>query len=270
MNKKARVGVIILVCFVILAIFAPLIAPYSPIDKSFDSMAGPSMKHLFGTTQIGQDVFSEWVWGTRTSLLVGCIAGLSSTFLGLLIGLLAGYLPGVVDEILSYVMNVFLVLPALPLMIVLAAYSPVKGMGLIILVIVFTGWAWGARVFRAQVSTLRTRDYIVAARFAGDSLPRVLFKEIFPNMLSLVAAGAFSAAITAILAEAGLEFLGLGDPTMLSWGTMMFWAQNSGALLQGQWAWMLVPGASISLLGASLILMNFAVDQLSNPRLKKR
>lgn len=269
-NRKSRVGLIILLLFVIMAAFAPVIAPYSPDNHSFASMMSPNLHHLFGTTQTGQDVFTEWVYGARISLIVAVLAGLSTTIVGLVIGLLAGYLPGIVDEILSYAMNVFLVIPGLPLMIVLAAYSPVKGVGLIIVVIIATSWAWGARSYRAQVKTLRTRDYISAARFSGDSLFRILFKEILPNMMSLVAAGAIGSATAAILAEASLEFLGLGDPTVLSWGTMLYWAQNSGALLQGQWVWMLVPGATIALFGSALVLLNFAVDQISNPRMRKR
>jgi peptide/nickel transport system permease protein len=268
-NKKSRVGVIILLLFILMAIFAPIVAPYSPQRNDFDSNLSPNWHHLFGTTQTGEDIFSQWVYGARISLLVAFLAGLSTTFVGLIIGLMAGYLPGLVDEILSYAMNVFLVLPALPLMIVLAAYFPVKGIGIIVLVIVFTSWAWGARAFRAQAKTLRTRDYITAARFSGDSLLRILIREILPNMMSLVAAGAIGSATSAILAESSLEFLGLGDPTITSWGTMLYWAQNSGALLLGKWVWMFVPGATIAIFGCALVLMNFGVDQLSNPRLVK-
>lgn len=269
-NRIARVGSILLILFVLLAITAPLISPYSPTDSNFQQMLQPSASHLLGTTQNGEDVLSQLIYGTRISLLVGFIAGFATTVLSLVIGLIAGYLPGFVDEILSYVTNVFLVLPSLPLMIVLAAYSHVKGIWLIVFVIVVTSWSWGARVLRAQVTTLRTRDYVVAARFAGDGMMRVLFREIFPNMMSLVAASFLGAALSAILGEAGLEFLGLGDPNVNSWGTMLYWAQNGGALLQGQWAWLAAPGLCIALLGTSLVLMNFAVDELANPRLRRK
>ncbi|MCI1881910.1 MAG: ABC transporter permease [Sporolactobacillus sp.] len=268
-NKKSRLGLLILCGFLFIAIFAPILAPYSPTTNKYGSMLPPTPNHLFGTTQTGEDIFSQWVYGTRVSLLVAFVAGIATTFIGLIIGMLAGYLSGAIDEILSYLMNVFLVLPALPLMIVLAAYFPVKGMTIIIVVIIFTSWAWGARSFRAQAKTLRTRDYIIAARFSGDSLLRIIFKEILPNMMSLVAASAIGSATASILAESSLEFLGLGDPTVISWGTMLYWAQNNGALLMGQWVWMVVPGATIALFGSSLVLLNFAVDQLSNPRLGK-
>lgn len=269
-NRKARTGLLILLFFILVALLAPVIAPYSPVYSGFNSMMPPSPVHWLGTTQDGQDVFSELVFGARISLLVGFIAGVLTTVISLFMGLLSGYLSGGVDEFISYLINVFLVLPGLPLMIILAAYSPVKGIDMIIFVITFTSWAWGARVLRAQVTTLRTRDYVLAARFAGDSVLRVLFREILPNMMSLVAASFLGAALSAILGEAGLEFLGLGDPTVVSWGTMLYWSQNSGALLQGQWGWVLAPGLCIALLGTSLVLMNFGVDQFANPRLRRR
>lgn len=269
-DGKARIGTLLVIAFLLLAIFAPLIARYAPSYNGFGSMLSPSSAHIMGTTQDGQDVFSQFVYGARTSLLVGAIAGLLSTFVSLIIGLLAGYLPGVVDETLSYLINIFLVMPGFPLMIVLASYSPVKGIWLIIFVIIVTSWAWGARVLRSQVQTLRSRDYVTAAWFAGESVSRIVWREIMPNMLSLVAASFLGAALSAILSEAGLEFLGLGDPNIVSWGTMLYWAQNSGALMQGDWVWMLMPGLGIALLGTALALMNFGVDQLTNPRLRRR
>ncbi|MCY0878531.1 MAG: ABC transporter permease [Firmicutes bacterium] len=269
-NKLARVGLIVVLIMVAAAILAPVITPYSPNDTNFPAMLGPSWQHWLGTTQNGQDVYTQLVYGTRSSLEVGFVAGVLATALALIIGLVAGYMPGVVDEVLSYLTNVFLVIPGLPLMIILAAYAPVKGNLLIIFVITVTGWAWGARVLRAQVTTLRARDYVAAARFAGDSMLRIVFREIMPNMISLVAATFLGAAVSAILAAAGLQFLGLGDPSINSWGTMLYWAQNSGALLQGQWAWLFAPGFCIAALGTALVLMNFAVDEMANPRLRKK
>ena len=269
-NKLARAGVIIVGIIVLMAIFAPLITPYSPNNSSFAPMLTPSAHHWLGTTQAGQDVYSELIWGARQSLYVGFAAGIASTIVGLVIGLIAGYASGIFDDILSYVINVFLVIPGLPLMIILAAYAPVHGSLLIIFVITVTGWAWGARVLRSQVTTLRSRDYVAAARFAGDGMWRIIFREIMPNMISLVAAGFLAAAVSAILGAAGLEFLGLGDPSINSWGTMLYWAENSGALLEGQWAWLFAPGFMIAVLGTALVLINFAVDEMANPRLRKK
>jgi peptide/nickel transport system permease protein len=161
------------------------------------------------------------------------------------------------------------VIPALPLMIVIAAYLPNKGVGVIILVVVVTGWATGARVMRSQTQSLRNRDFVASALFSGDRLPRIVFREILPNMTSLIAASFLAAAVAAVLSEAGLEFLGLGNPNTISWGTMLYWAQNNNALLTGQWVQIFAPGLCIALLATSLSLINFGVDALSNPRLRE-
>ncbi|GAA4987989.1 ABC transporter permease [Actinopolymorpha pittospori] len=269
-NRKSRLGLVLLAVFVLVAVFAPLIAPHDPKSTGFEQSLPPSADHLMGTTASGQDIWSQLVHGARTSLIVGVVAGLLVTLIALLVGLVAGYMQGWVDEVLSFLINLALVVPVLPLMITLAAYSPVRGLGLIILVISITGWAWGARVKRAQILTLRARDYITAARFAGESTIRIVFAEIMPNMMSLVVAGFLGAAGGAIGAEAGLEFLGLGDPTTISWGTMLYWANNNGAMLTGQWLWLGAPGLAIALLLTSLTLINFGVDALSNPHLRER
>jgi peptide/nickel transport system permease protein len=269
MNKKARVGLIMLALFVLVALLAPVIAPYDPHDSSFMPSQQPTADHLLGTTQAGQDVFSQLIYGTQTSLIVGVLAGALATIVALLIGMTAGYMQGIVDDILSFLINLGLVVPALPLMIAVAAYSPVRGVAIIIIIIGLTGWAWGARFKRAQVISLRTRDYITSAQFAGDGPFRIIFREIMPNMISLVVLSYIGAANGAIMAEAGLEFLGLGDPSTISWGTMLYWANNGGAMLTGQWAWLAAPGLTLALLTTSLILINFGVDALSNPQLRE-
>ena len=222
-----------------------------------------------GTTAQGEDVFSQLVYGARTSLVVGLVAGALSTVIGLAVGLTAGYLRGVVDEVLSFFINLALVVPVLPLMITLAAYAPVKGLWLIIFVISITGWAYGARLKRSQIITLRTRDYITAAKFAGDSTARIIVREILPNMTSLVVVGFMGACLGAIGGEAGLAFLGLGDPTTTSWGTMLNQASAGGAMLTGQWAWLIAPGLAFAALMTALTLINFGVDALSNPHLRE-
>jgi peptide/nickel transport system permease protein len=268
-NKKSRVGLIMLALFVLLALLAPVIAPYDPHDSSFLPSDQPSAAHWLGTTQAGQDVFSQLIFGTQTSLIVGVLAGALATILALLIGMTAGYMQGPVDDVLSFLINLGLVVPALPLMIAVAAYSPVRGVAIIIIIIGLTGWAWGARFKRSQVISLRTRDYIASAQFAGDGPFRIIFREIMPNMISLVVLSYIGAANGAIGAEAGLEFLGLGDPSTVSWGTMLYWANNGGALLTGQWAWLAAPILALALLTTSLILINFGVDALSNPQLRE-
>lgn len=269
-NGKSRVGLILIGLFVVVAIFGPEIAPYDPRSTAFGQSEGISLAHPLGTTNQGQDVLSQLIAGTRTSVIVGLVAGVLVTAIAALIGLLAGYLRGIVDELLSFLINVAIVIPTLPLMIAVASYSPVHGVTLIILVIGLTGWAGGARIKRSQIITLRAREYITAARFAGDRTFRLLFFEIVPNMVSLIVAAFLGAAGGAIGAEAGLEFLGLGDPTTISWGTMLYWADNGGALVTGQWGWLIAPGITLAALISSLVLVNFGVDALSNPALREK
>jgi peptide/nickel transport system permease protein len=269
-NPKARAGLIMLGLFICMAVFAPLIAPHSPTATSFPPYSGPTSVNWFGTTGNGQDVFSQLIYGSRVSLLVGFAAGGLATLVAVTLGLIAGYRPGVVDEVLGFVTNLALVVPALPLMIVLAAYLQGHSVWTIVLVVAFTSWATGARVIRSQTATLRTRDFVTSAVFSGERLLRVVFREILPNMTSLVAASFFAAATAAILAEASLEFLGLGSPATVSWGTILYAAEQQNALLTGQWLMVLAPGLAIALLMMSLTLINFGVDALSNPRLREK
>jgi len=269
-NGKARAGLIILGVIVVVAVFAPLLSPHSPAATNFTPYSGPTSVNWLGTTGLGQDVFSQLIYGSRVSLLVGLGAGAFATLIAVTLGLIAGYRPGMIDEIIGFVTNLALVIPALPLMIILAAYLQGRSVWTIVLVVAFTSWATGCRVIRSQTATLRTREFVTSAAFSGERLLRVAFREILPNMTSLVAASFFSAATAAVLAEASLEFLGLGNPATVSWGTILFAAQQQNALLTGQWLMVLVPGLAIVLLMVSLTLINFGVDALSNPRLREK
>jgi peptide/nickel transport system permease protein len=269
-NGKARTGMIILGLIIVVAVFAPLLAPHSPTATSFTPYRGPSGTNLLGTTGNGQDVFSQLIYGSRISLIVGLVAGAAATFVAVTIGLIAGYRPGPVDEVLGFITNLALVIPGIPLMIILAAYLQGRSVWTIVLVVAFTAWATGARVIRSQTQTLRTREFVTSAVFSGERLLRVVFREILPNMTSLVAASFFAAATAAVLAEASLEFLGLGNPATVSWGTILYAAQQQNALLTGQWLMVLAPGLAIVLLMTSFTLINFGVDALSNPRLREK
>ena len=186
----------------------------------------------------------------------------------MVIGLTAGYFGGVVDELLSLLINIFLVMPALPLAIVLAGYVPVHGPLPVALVISFTGWSWGARVLRSQTLSLRRREFVQAAQATGERWHRIIFWEILPNEIAIVASGLVFTIIFAILTEIGLEFLGLSDVTLNSWGNMLYWAANNNALLLGAWWWFLPPGLCIALLGAGLAFINSGIDEITNPRLR--
>lgn len=268
-NPKVATGLGIIAFFILMALVGPLIVRQDP--SAFNpaaSLQAPSAAHPLGTTQTGQDVLAQVVVGARESLLMGLGAGLMATLLSVIMGLSAGYFGGIVDDVLSLFINIFLVLPALPLAIVLASYIQAKGALPVAIVILITGWAWGARVLRAQTLSLRGRDFVQAARCAGENPLRIVFREILPNEIAIVASSFVNTAIYAILAEIGLEFLGLGDTSSISWGNMFFWAQTQDALLQGAWWWFLAPGLCVALLGAGLSLINFGIDELANPRLR--
>jgi peptide/nickel transport system permease protein len=269
-NGKARTGLILLGVIILVAVFAPVLAPHSPTATTFTPYKGPSATNWLGTTGNGQDVFSQLLYGARVSLIVGLCAGALATLVAVTIGLISGYRKGPVDEVLSFVTNLALVIPALPLMIILAAYLQGRSVWTIVLVVAFTSWATGARVIRSQVTTLRTREFVTSAVFSGERLFRVAFREILPNMTSLVAASFFAAATAAVLAEASLEFLGLGNPSTVSWGTILHNAEQQNALLTGQWMMVFAPGLAIVLLMVSFTLINFGVDALSNPRLREK
>ena len=267
-NRKALGGMAILAAFALVAILAPALAPYDPRSLAFDQLLGPSPQHLLGTTGNGQDIFSQLIWSTRESLLLAIIAGALATLASVVIGVTAAYLGGLWDHVLNLFTDVFLVIPTLPLMLVIAAYVQSHGVWTLITVITITGWSYGARQLRAQALSLRNRDFLEAARVRGERSSYTIVFEVLPNMTSLIVAIFLGAALYAVLAAAGLQFLGLGDNNDLSWGTMLFWAEHNGALLAGAPLWVLAPGICIALLGAAFALINYAFDEISNPALR--
>ena len=267
-NRKALGGLAILAVFALMAIFAPLLSPYDPRSLAFDQLLGPSPQHLLGTTGNGQDIFSQLIWSTRESLLLAIVAGALATLASVLIGVTAAYLGGLWDHVLNLFTDVFLVVPTLPLMLVIAAYVQSHGVWTLIAVITITGWSYGARQLRSQALSLRNRDFLEAARIRGERTSYTIVFEVLPNMTSLIVAIFLGAALYAVLAAAGLQFLGLGDNNDLSWGTMLFWAEHNGALLAGAPLWVLAPGICIALLGAAFALINYAFDEVSNPALR--
>ncbi|QUQ66107.1 dipeptide/oligopeptide/nickel ABC transporter permease/ATP-binding protein [Kutzneria sp. CA-103260] len=262
-------GVIITLVFVVLAVIGPWIAPYDPSAVSDAATAPPSFAHWLGTTQNGQDILSQMLFGAQASIVVGLGSAVITTILSVLVGVTAGYLGGTSDELLSLLANVFLVLPGLPLTIILAAYLPHSGSLGIILVISLTGWAWGARVLRAQTLSLRKRDFVEAARATGERTSKIILRDILPNQLAVIAASFLGTVTAAILTQASLAFLGLTDVTQWSWGTILYWAQADSALLTGSWWWFVPAGLAIALIGTALSLVNFGIDEFINPRLRQ-
>lgn len=265
---KTLTGISILGFFTVLAVIGPWIAPYDPDMMSDKLLQPPSGDHWFGTTQTGQDVLSQILVGTRGVLLVGFVAGFFATVLSVLIGVTSGFLGGVMDEILSALSNIFLVIPALPLIIIIASFVSDAGDLLIAVVIAFTSWAWGARVLRAQTLSLRRRDYVEAARATGEPTWRIIGFEIMPNLTAVIASGFVGTVIFAVLLEITLAFIGVADISNWNWGTVLFWAQSNQALAQGAWWWFVPAGLCIALLGTALALINFGIDEFVNPRLR--
>jgi peptide/nickel transport system permease protein len=266
-DRKARVGAGILVIFVLIGVFAPM-AFEDPNALVGIPLQPPSSAHWLGTTGQGQDVLAQLVVGTRVSLAIGFAVGLLVVLVGALVGITAGYFGGRVDAVLSLVFNVFLVIPGLPLAIVIAAYLP-TGPFTLGTVLVITGWAWNARVLRAQTLAQRKRDFVAAAVVAGESNFRIVTREILPTMTSLLVAQIIGSTVYAIGAQVGLEFLGLGDISTVTWGTNLYWAQNDAALLIGAW-WTFVPtGLCVALVGFGLTMLNFGFDEMTNPKLQQ-
>src|SRR5258708_26172235 len=271
-NPKITVGVRIVVFFVLVAIAAALLTHDDPNAHIVRGSHAPSLAHIFGTTGLGQDLFAQIVYGARISLTIGFIAAIGSTVLQVVFGLTSAYFGGLVDEVLSLVINVFLVLPGLPLAIVLASLASASGASknefVIALVLLFTSWSYGARVLRAQTLSLKEREFVAAARASGETPFRIVFAEVLPNEVALVASTFVGTFVYAVGAEIALEFLGLGDISQASWGEILFWAQNNGALIIGKW-WQFVPaGLCVALICASLAFINFGIDELANPRLR--
>jgi|HubBroStandDraft_1064217.scaffolds.fasta_scaffold10350_3 peptide/nickel transport system permease protein len=271
-SPKMLAGLGLLAFFVLLAIIGPFVAPYSP-DQIFANSPvplPPSAAHWLGTTNLQQDVFSQLLVGGGDMLLVSFLAGVIATVLSVVVGVTAGYLGGWTDELLSMLANIFLVMPALPLLVILFGFLGKTGSNdlfLVGLIISVTGWAWGARVLRAQTLSMRNRDYIDSARIIGERQSRIIFREILPNLTPIVASSFLFTVLYAVGTYTAMAFLGLVNPDW-NWGGMLFYAQGANAELTGYWWWFIPPGLAVALLGTALVLLNFGIDEFINPRLR--
>jgi peptide/nickel transport system permease protein len=267
-NAKSITGLVILGFFTLLAVFGPWIAPYDPDALDLEARnSPPSFVHLLGTTHMGQDVLSQIIIGTRGVMLVGFLAGVIATIVAVLVGVTAGYVAGAKSEALSALTNVFLVIPGLPLIIIVASQFEDPNVFLISAVLALTGWAWGARVLRAQTMSLRNRDFVQAARANGEPLLRIIAVEMLPNLLAVIASSFVGTVTAAILAQTTLAFVGVTPISDWNWGTILFWAQSNNAF-PNRWWWFLPAGLCIALVGTALALVNFGIDEYVNPRLR--
>lgn len=267
LDVKLGLGLVLTGAIIVFAIIGPMVTQ-NPRDYTNPTYLPPGADHLLGTNNLGADVLAQLAEGARGSLLVGLFAGFIAVVLSLFFGIVAGYLGGLVDETLSLITNIMLVIPGLPLVIVIASYLESRSMWIIAVVLGFTSWAGSAVVLRLQAKSLRTRDYVAASKVAGEKTYRIILIEILPNLLPLLAAMFLSASVLAILSEAGLSYLGLGPSGSITWGTMLNQASQHNAFTTGTWWWFVPPGALIALLGCGLSLINFSIDETINPKLK--
>jgi peptide/nickel transport system permease protein len=268
-NSKSRLGALMIGFVVVVAVIAPWISVADP--NAFDILAArqaPSWHHLFGTTDQGSDIFSQVVIGARRSLLLGVAAAALATTVAAVLGITAALLGGLVDDIVNVVINIFLVIPPIPLLVVMSGYTQDHGMTTMIVVLALVLWAFEARILRAQALSLKNRDFIEAAKATGEPTSRIVFGELVPNMVSRIAAAFVLVFYVALLVDAGLEFLGLGDVSQTSWGVTLYWAQTNSTVLQGEWWPFFFPGAALAFTVLGLVLLLAGIDEFTNPRLR--
>lgn len=269
-HPKGRIGLVLVGFLIVLAVFAPIIAPYDPYDVTQRAAKGlsPSWNHLLGTTiTTGQDIFSMLIYGTRVSLLVGIVTGIAIAFLGAILGIIAGYVGGLADNVIMRIVDVMLVIPTLPLTIVITNLFG-KSYLIIVLIFVVFGWTGLARIIRSLVLVLKNSNYVRASELAGGSRWHIMTKHILPGVSHLLIMNTALTCAGIMVAEAGLSFLGLGDPTAISWGKMLADAQSGGALLFGHWWWIIAPGIGIFIAVFSFMRIGLVMEEILNPRMK--
>ncbi len=268
-NTKLRIGVIVVLAFVILAIVGPHLTTYKPRDFVAPGPQKPSSEFWFGTTSFGEDVFTQFVHGLGATFIVGILGGGLGTLIGVLIGFVAGYRGGWLDEILNMFTNIILVVPSLVVLIIIAAYLEVRGFLFESVFIGCFAWPWVARAIRAQTFSLRTRDFVDLARLSGVKPLKIIVTEIAPNMMSYLLLVFILQFGGAILTAATLDFIGLGPTNSVSLGLMMNNAVIYGALLLGMWWWFIPPGLAITIIVGALYITNVGLDEVFNPRLRE-
>ena len=268
-SSLGKLGLAMVFAFVTVAIAAPWIAPYDPFSFVGDPLLKPSSTYILGTDQVGRDIFSRLIYGTRISLVVGLVASAMTIGLGTLIGLVSGYLGGRIDNVLMRITDLFIILPALPLMLIMASILG-KGIMNIIIVITVVGWTATARMVRSQTMSLKERPFTEASRAIGSTDLHTIARHIVPNVFPLVFASGMIAIVDAILSEAGLSFLGFGDPGSPSWGMVLHFADLAGSTVNGYWWYIVPPGICIMLLVMGFAFISYSTDQILNPRLRRR
>ncbi|MCP4169111.1 MAG: ABC transporter permease [Chloroflexi bacterium] len=268
-NTKLRVGLVIVLFFVALAIFGPMLTDYDPNEYAGPSSQPPSAEFWFGTTTFGQDVFTQFVEGLGMTFLVGILGGGIALIIGMIVGFVAGYKGGMTDEVLNMVTNVVIVIPSLAVLLIIAAYLEVRGIMVEAIFIGLFTWPWAARAIRSQTFSLRSREFVDLAKLSGMKDRQIIFKEIAPNMMSYLVMTFILLFGGAILTAATLDFIGLGPTNVVSLGLMMNNALLWSALLLGMWWWFIPPGLAIMILVGAMYIMNVGLDEVFNPKLRE-
>ncbi len=255
------IGICVLILLLVLAIFPDSIAPFDATERVALPLQKPNAENILGTNDIGQDLFSELIAGTRASLFTGLIVAFISIVIGTVIGLVSGYLGGWADTFLMRLTDLILVLPFLPLVILIAVYLGPSQRNVITVLSIFF-WAGPARLIRSQVLSMRSETYIEAARALGANPIQIMTSHLWSGVRPLALVQIVLVASASILAESSLSFLGLGDPSGKSWGTMLYFARASGAFLGDAWKWWVLPtGLMITLTVLSLGLVGYSLEQ---------
>jgi len=273
-NRSGLLGLAMLLFFIFTAIFAPFLAPYDPYKRVDRPLKPPSNKYILGTNDIGQDIFSEMIYGTRVSLTIGFATAFFTVIIGTLIGVVSGFLGGAVDEVLMRFTDVVMILPSIPLMILLMALFGKQSFVIMILILTVMSWTGTARLVRSSTLSIKERIYVEAAKAIGAGDRHIITKHILPNVSPLIMATMIYQVAGAMMAEAGLAFLGLGDPSTKSWGMILHYAETSGGWYANMgypaWWWIIPPGLCVALTVASLVLIGQAMEEIINPRLRRR
>jgi peptide/nickel transport system permease protein len=269
-NTKLVIGLAVVLVFLALAIVGPWLTDADPFEFGYPTGEAPSRDHWMGTTASGQDVFAQFVYGLRSSFVVGAVAGVVAALIAIAIGFAGGYRGGVVDDLLSVLTNVVLVVPSLAVLIVFAAYLDVGSLWAEAVLIGVTIWPWAARAIRAQTFSLVSREFVSLARLSGAGSLRIVVREIAPNMSSYLVLVFILLFGGSVLTAATLDFLGLGPSQVMSLGLMMYTAVYASALQLGMWWWFVPPGLAITAIVGSLYVMNVGLDEVFNPRLRDR
>ena len=260
---RAKAGLTMLLIIIGIGIIGPFVAPYSPFNTSFTAWQPPSSAHPFGTDYIGEDVLSWFLVGTATSLYVGFIIAVSAAALGTLVGVVAGYFGSIVDDALMRFVDVLLIIPGFPLLVILSAYFPPTVTSTIIILSILS-WPFLSRVIRSQTLTLKQRPYIMASKLSGLGSMRIIWRDIIPNLLPLIFINVIFLVVGAVVTQAGLAFFGLGDLKSVNWGTMLYWFEAQDGIVYDAWWWLLPPGFGILVLAVGANFLSNAVSAMTN------